>query len=184
MNPKHLIGGALSAIVLLVGALVLLNPFASEAEGPTVDLAQDGAFISRTNARAAAAEASKRVGFEVKLAKFVPDGLELKSIDISLGPEGVTNPMKFANLMYLPKDATQRGSASIRVEQTVRYGQPGGDATKFDVGVSGADAYVKTDEGGPAYWLFTPDHGFLVTVRGTAPPTGDQMREMLALFAR
>ena len=184
MNSKMVAGGALAVAVLLVGALVVLNPFAGEVEGPTVDLTRDGAPVDRMPAREAAAEASKRVGYKVKLAKSVPDGLELKAIDMILGPEGVSNPMKFANLMYLPKDETQRGTAFVRVEQTVRFSPPGSEAQKFDVGVSGAEAYVQTGEKATAYWLFTADHGFLVSVGGSAPPNEAQMREMLASLAR
>ena len=184
MNPKTVAGAALAGAVLLVGALVLLNPFASEAEGPTVDLAQDGALLDRMPASEAAAKASKRVGYKVKLAKSVPAGLELKAIDMSLGPQGVAKPLKFANLMYLPKDETQRGTASVSVEQTVRFGPPGGEAQKFDVGVSGAEAYIQAGEKATVYWLFTADHGFLVSVRGSAPPNEAQMREMLASLAR
>ncbi len=185
MNPKMVVGGALAAAVLLVGALVLVNPFASDAEGPTVDLAQDGALVDRMPASEAAAAGSKRVGYKVKLAKSVPAGLELKSIDFSLGPEELAkNALKFANLTYLPKDETQRGTASVYVEQTVRFGPPGGEAQKFDVGVSGVEAYIQTGEKATVYWLFTADHGFLVSVRGSAPPNEAQMREMLASLAR
>lgn len=185
MSMKIVGGGVLAAALLLVGAVVLLDRFTRESAGPDVDLAQDGAFVSRTAASAAAAEASELVGFKVKLATSVPGGLELKSIDVSLGPgEFSKSGLKFANLTYLPKDESQRGTASVYVEQTVRYGPPGDEAQKFEVGVPGADAYIKPGPSVTAYWLLTADHGFLVSVRGTAPPDQAEMREMLASLAR
>ena len=152
------------------------------AEAHGVEVRDEGVVVSSANADDAIARLSQRVGYEVRVPKSVQASLELKGVDSAVGPEGVLNPLKLAFLLYGPKDAAKRGTASVRIEEAgVRFTPPSAGAQKFDLGVPGADAYYQVTEGGvAAYWIFTADRGFLVLVRGAEAPNQGQMRKMLA----
>lgn len=158
---------ALTSMVIAAGlaigaALVVVRDSAAEP----VELREEGAIVSVGGEDDAIEAVSKRVGFDVRPLRDLPEGLRLVFVDSTLGPPDQKTILPLAFLVY-GTDASADDGMRIRVEQAgVRFAEPAGHGEKFDAGVPGMDAWFERTPNGIAYTLLTADRGFLVLVAG------------------
>jgi hypothetical protein len=146
-----------------------------------VDVKVDNETVRRASLEDAVDEVSRLVGFQVRKPSGTPRGFEVADVEASLGPPDLARPLKRSILRLVrPAEDGRPDRGVIVIEQTpVPFAPPDRFDEKVDLGVPGIDTYYQRLELVEGYWVFAPDAGFLVTIRGADRPDRGEVLAML-----
>lgn len=173
--------GAVVAAALVVVVGVVFGLTVRETRAEKVQVREQGNIVGLASGEDAIADASKRVGFPVRVPTTLPDkDLKLEYVDTDVGPPGVASPLKKATLVYVARTASGASRLLVQIEETgVRFGEPVDRATRLDPGVPGVDLYHQETNGADGYWLLTKERGFMIVVSGPQRPAQPAVIPML-----